>query len=427
MKKLKLLFLFLILSILFVQCENISKTQELESLSSFGKNIKIGADLPIMDPEAIEPEIINVPEDVFENPLDLSSLIRDFDFTLLETSEECLIGAVNKILSDKGSYFIHLKENNAVFRFSYEGKFINSIGSLGKGPQEFNEAWDVALDKDNEMISILDLKGRKIIRYTYDGKFSEIIPMYFLYSKHVYAEGYMALLTGKSYNATAPTLDSYALVLASEDQTPISRAFHYPPVASKNSWTTNNPLRKFQSSLYYHQPFSNQIWQIEDEKFTQSVKINYKENGISDNTWKTNIRNSEMEKIMNTKVHFTGNFVVNENFYFFGISEKNRSAGVLQDRSSKHVMSWTKNIPSQPEGKFWLYSFLFKSPLWLREDGVFLNVQNPHAIVQFKDHLLEKGQTSSKESALTKNEREKIEKMEITDNPIIVHYNFKNF
>ena len=52
-----------------------------------------------------------------------------------------------------------------------QGKFLNTIGLPGYGPGEFLKVKDFVIDKVNQLVSVYDVRGRKIIIYDFQGKF----------------------------------------------------------------------------------------------------------------------------------------------------------------------------------------------------------------------------------------------------------------
>ncbi len=82
------------------------------------------------------PHIINMREG-FQNRTDLklSDIADSIRYVVLSKNKEVLIGSVRSIqLTDNN---IYLKSDNQVMRFDYSGNFINSFGSIGRGPQEY--------------------------------------------------------------------------------------------------------------------------------------------------------------------------------------------------------------------------------------------------------------------------------------------------
>ncbi|MCD8165404.1 MAG: 6-bladed beta-propeller, partial [Bacteroides sp.] len=70
--------------------------------------------------------------------LDLSVHIDQIiDIIALETSDECLLSQIKKIVVHKDRIYVSDQVNPGVFIFDRNGKFIAKIGSQGSGPDEF--------------------------------------------------------------------------------------------------------------------------------------------------------------------------------------------------------------------------------------------------------------------------------------------------
>ena len=111
-------------------------------------------------------------EDFNENSvLKFSDIYESVKFVKLETSENSLIGSVDKIIAIDDRYIImDYSMANMVFVFNKDGKFLNRIGSMGAGPEEYSSLNDVAYDKYNDEILVLGSKA--ILRYKPDGTFA---------------------------------------------------------------------------------------------------------------------------------------------------------------------------------------------------------------------------------------------------------------
>ena len=98
--------------------------------------------------------------------------IATVDYIKLETTPDCLLDNINYFkhiqLTDD---FIFIFSNNAIFRFERNGKFLNKIDRKGRGPEEYINARSITIDYIREEIFILDAPTFKLLKYSYDGKF----------------------------------------------------------------------------------------------------------------------------------------------------------------------------------------------------------------------------------------------------------------
>jgi hypothetical protein len=83
-------------------------------------------------------EVINIVEGIKSSGsrIFLSEVAKDIDFIPLETTNECLIGKSRMFFSDK--YIVVADwQQDMIFLFDRNGKFIRKIGSKGQGPGEY--------------------------------------------------------------------------------------------------------------------------------------------------------------------------------------------------------------------------------------------------------------------------------------------------
>ena len=99
----------------------------------------------------------------------LSEIANSIQYIFLETSEECLIDKIDKIMIDDSLVFIYNKKQ--FFIFNTSGAYNRSIGRLGKGPGEFLRIMDFTINRTEKKIFIYDSDQRKVLRYNYNGTF----------------------------------------------------------------------------------------------------------------------------------------------------------------------------------------------------------------------------------------------------------------
>lgn len=116
-------------------------------------------------------EIIDITEGLNQKGTDikLSEVCNEIQYCFLETSDECLIDKIDKIMIDDSLIFIYNKHQFFIFNLS--GKFKRKIGKLGKGPGEFLRIMDFTINNNKNLIFIYDSDQQKIICYDYKGFF----------------------------------------------------------------------------------------------------------------------------------------------------------------------------------------------------------------------------------------------------------------
>src|SRR6056300_205469 len=78
--------------------------------------------------------------------LNLSDInIKDIDYIPLETNDASLFGNIHKlIVSDSCVYIIDYQQT--ILKFGTDGSFINRISKQGRGPEEYGDSFDFAID-----------------------------------------------------------------------------------------------------------------------------------------------------------------------------------------------------------------------------------------------------------------------------------------
>lgn len=93
-------------------------------------------------------------------------------FLKLETTKDCLIAQIERMEFDDNKIFIK-DSNKKIFVFDEQGKFLNTIGQIGPGPDEQYTIFDFYLDKNKKRIGIIDIFKSVLFFYSYSGDLLE--------------------------------------------------------------------------------------------------------------------------------------------------------------------------------------------------------------------------------------------------------------
>ncbi len=101
----------------------------------------------------------------------LNQLFSNFDFISLETTDEAIIGNISKLIfNDDNIFILDNSQAKKIFIFNTNGKFIRTIGKIGKGPGEYTNIEDFTIDKATGNIVILAYPSMVLI-YNTEGAF----------------------------------------------------------------------------------------------------------------------------------------------------------------------------------------------------------------------------------------------------------------
>lgn len=125
----------------------------------------------------------------------------------LETKAECLIKWIEKIIIDKKHIFVK-DSNDKLFVFDADtGKYLNSIGEIGSGPNELLSFIDFYIDKKGKSVFIYDSSKSKMFKFSYQGNLlhvekckNKVLSDYF--SNFLYTQNKELILTMFNSNST---------------------------------------------------------------------------------------------------------------------------------------------------------------------------------------------------------------------------------
>nr|WP_302830227.1 6-bladed beta-propeller [uncultured Bacteroides sp.] len=102
----------------------------------------------------------------------LSSFFKRVGVIVLETTEQSLLGRIDKIdfIND---YLYVLERRRGLFLFNKNGKFIKMIGDKGVGPGEYISPSDITVDYENKKIYLLDSQTQMILKYDIEGNYEQ--------------------------------------------------------------------------------------------------------------------------------------------------------------------------------------------------------------------------------------------------------------
>jgi len=206
-------------------------------------------------------KIIDLTE-VFGNVRDykLSDIANSFELISLETIEANLLtGRPLKIINTHGQFFIDSK--SIIYRFSEEGKFLNSIGSIGRGPKEYTSLLDYDVSEDGSLIIIL--APRKVLIYS---DFGEMITSFAVESgTQKVATNENTIITYKD-NFTKTGSTSFCFYDFNGRQIKcLPTLYHTPEVVKTETWFQNSVLfYKSRGKLFAKELHSDTIFAISE-------------------------------------------------------------------------------------------------------------------------------------------------------------------
>ena len=150
------------------------------------------SDLPIVAHQVeVDGQEMTVCElDLLKDTIDLplSYWVEDFETVKLDGKDEALVGHGPVYVSD--NYILVRESNNVPCKlFRRDGSFVDKVGSLGQGPGEYTDVYDMQIDEQAEHIYLLPFRSKAIYVYDLKGNYQKDIPLNKKYEKMMVPKG----------------------------------------------------------------------------------------------------------------------------------------------------------------------------------------------------------------------------------------------
>ena len=109
-------------------------------------------------------------EDLLDNKqvIGLSQVASDVEYIKLETTNDCVIKRISECFFTDSLIFIGNRDH--ILKFSRDGKFLQKIGSPGRGPGEIDLIRTMTLMPDKKMIAIQKNSKGEMLYLSFDGE-----------------------------------------------------------------------------------------------------------------------------------------------------------------------------------------------------------------------------------------------------------------
>lgn len=113
-----------------------------------------------------------------------SNLFSEVRYVVLEETQNSIVGEITKMeITKNGDFIVFDMQSGSVFRFAYDGKFLNNIGFRGAGENEYVLPWDIAYDPYSDKVLVWDNGKSAILAYGMDGKIESKIQLPWIIDK----------------------------------------------------------------------------------------------------------------------------------------------------------------------------------------------------------------------------------------------------
>ena len=268
-------------------------------------------------------KLIKLPKNTNKQVISLDELIDSLYYIKLGQPEQVCIEAIDKIVfAGDNIVVIDKRKKKGLYLFSSNGAFLGKIGDIGKGPNEYLSASDVAIDRHSGNIVVLDQYGKKLLYYDTNGSFLKERPIEF-YAKDlsVLEDGSCAYYQLDGVNMNLKGKKGYCLLLANEKQkvSNCSFPYSYRDFCPKLTFGRLIDFINTNDATLFNPYLTNDIYEI---KSNDTITLKYKlDFGRKDVLHKINKNTTDQDylKLINSNdyFYFSGDFLEAKQHLFF--------------------------------------------------------------------------------------------------------------
>ena len=296
--------------------------------------------------ETAESKMLELDIDLDKNTLPFDSLMDFVSFVKLETTEDNLIGGISQILFVNNKIIVvDFDVSKTITVYDESGKFLNKIGKLGQGPEEYAYLGHVILTPDKSTVVVVDMGSGNLKYFGLEGNFIKSVKFPFWFSRcefindniiagH-YSGGNMVQKNNVSYKPQLVITDLKGNILSSGFQSFYSKNF---------ASTTFMPLLKFDNEVIYCPPFSDTIYHVSEKGLCPLYHLNIQraspiiiDNNTTDNSW---------EEYKENNPFFNGEIIELKDVTMINISEryKNWSRFIIYSKKQDKIFGCTGTL-----------------------------------------------------------------------------------
>ena len=356
--------------------------------------------------------------DFKEKEADLHRLVKEEQYIRLDNSVPLrfvskVVGAGDKLL---------IEDQDILYLYSKEGKFIRQIGSKGKGPEEYLRISDYCFDDKSGKIFMLSPKN-KLMVFNLEGEFIEsFIPdQEISFNRIVFRDNMLYLFDTFSWGSL-----KYNWIIIDTEGNRLKEKYNYIPDYDSQMSVGYDPVFENEDLIYYWNNLNDTIYEIDGMTSRAAFLLAQEEGRINTDDLKDIMSYSKLEKWQPYSIRASGDYLI-LTYNIFG--EQLCQASVWYDTKANSPISVniversTKNagIDNLLEGNF---NFYARNKIEL-EGNEYLVGWDPALDFKQKamDYYSDKG--DSDPDYINSKQYKVAEKLNVEDNPVIILVSLK--
>ncbi|RED98392.1 6-bladed beta-propeller protein [Marinoscillum furvescens DSM 4134] len=226
-------------------------------------------------------EIVNI--DLVTNKIiSLDSILEpnSIEFIALETTDESLIGGVDKIFFADSSYIIYDGQLERILKFKNSGSYERKIGRLGKGIMEYTQIRSLFYNQWSNTMDLMDV-SRKLIQYDVaSGEALEesrlVFDNFSLDAIYPAGKELSFLYNNFRFDMNAPEDTLYRLFFLNKNKVEYM-SFPYPYIKDRTVFPTSSMFNfyTYQNKVHFFEPFNSVVYLLTENGPTPKYNIQY--------------------------------------------------------------------------------------------------------------------------------------------------------
>jgi len=269
---------------------------------------------------------------------DFMSDVESIELIPLENKEVCYLGSGSRLIKTEKDYYILDSGNSKkVLRFDEAGKLLNTIGNIGKGPNEYTKINSFQFIEDS-LYCLVD--KNKIFKYTKEGKLVGKNKIGFLVDEFIKFDDYYFFYTGYG------NLSHKSRLLVADNNLQIkdkllnhnSKMFHLEDVYIFSKDKTN---------LYIKEAFSSKILRYERDSLRPYRDFNFGSYSVKDSFFESKDFIKAFQKMLSKGFCLTNKYFKSGKYELVNIfKQKDMNTDKILGFNNGTVWTWYNSKPN---------------------------------------------------------------------------------
>ena len=351
--------------------------------------------------------------------INISEFVKDVKIIPLEFNKKSILGKIQKIVIFQNDIYIQDGMNNeGVFKFDMNGKFISIIGKKGKGPGEHVSLTDFSLDPINKHLFIVDRAQGKLTEFSLpDDKFISDKHLGFDVSNFEYKDGFFYFY---QMHNTSP--GNYDLIIKNNQDKITAKYFKNTPLFIERQ---HGNFHSLPEGFLFTTLYNDTIYKLNKVKLENAYYLDYGKYKISPEMYKSLIEFKIYEFELNQKKPFSAgvrNLYQVKNIMYFSFTHDNRYCDAFYNTATDKTIAGIAIVDDK--------SYLSVRGIISQTDNALVGVFEPSWIdenINYINRKLDRGEIANIKNAKDRLAWLKSYKQSGVENlnPFIILYNVK--